>query len=613
MLVVIQLSVLITSLVYLSIIAISFFCREKINSVDTRIYKNIVITNIISICVEMFLYLLTFTILEFNPGFVLLVSKIFVSLVLLWFVFLMKYAMALCFKIKFSEEEIRKKKHHLSLQINLVAFIACLVIICLPLEMVGDKSSGFYASGIATKAAFMLIMTTCVIIFYNLIRNFKKLNYREFTPLILLLVLVSISTVVQIMFPQLLLFNPVMSLITVIMYHTIENPDVKMIKELNIAKDVALKANNAKTEFLSSMSHEVRTPLNAIVGFSESLKEEDLNPKAKEEVDDIISASETLLEIVNGILDISKIEANKLEIVNSEYDTQKLFKELANLTKVRIGEKPIVLKVNIDESLPKVLYGDYARLKQIVLNLLTNAAKYTDKGEINFTVNSVITKNVCRLIISVKDTGRDIKKENISKLFTKFERLDEKNTTIEGTGLGLAITKKLVELMHGNIVVDSVYGKGSKFTVSIDQLVVKKPTITQVVEEEKVEVNNFAGKKVLIVDDNELNLKVAARLLQPYKMDIDKSSSGDDAISKIIDDNVYDLILLDDMMPHKSGSETLAELKQIEGFNMPVVVLTANAIEGMKEQYLKAGFDDYLAKPISKEELKRVLQKYLNK
>ncbi len=615
MLIVIQLTILIASLLYLSIVAISFFCRERVNSVDTRIYKNIIITNIVSIFMEMFLYLLVFTIYntsKINSEIVLFISKAFVSIVIFWFVFLMKYTMALCFKIKYTEEEIRQKKHKFSIQINIITFILISIILLLPVEMAGNNVSGYYVTGLATKSAFLLIMITCVVMFYNLIRNFKKLNYKEFIPIVLLLVLITISTIVQIMYPQLLLFNPVMSLITVIMYHTIENPDVKMIEQLNIAKDVADKANSAKTDFLSSMSHEIRTPLNAIVGFSESLKEEDLTPKAQEEVDDIISASSTLLEIVNGILDISKIEANKLEIVNSEYDVYKILKDLINLTKARIGEKPIELKVNIDKTLPQVLYGDAVRFKQVILNLLTNAVKYTDKGSITFTVHSIFKEDVCRLIISVKDTGRGIKAENIDKLFTKFERLDEKNSTIEGTGLGLAITKKLVDLMNGSIVVKSTYQEGSDFIISIDQKIVKNPTLK--VEEVKEEnQNNYKGKKVLIVDDNLLNLKVAARLLQPYEMDITQVDNGEETINRIKNNEYYDLILLDDMMPHKSGSETLMELKQIPNFNIPVVVLTANAIEGMKDKYLNMGFDDYLAKPIAKEELKRVLQKYLDK
>jgi sensor histidine kinase/response regulator len=400
------------------------------------------------------------------------------------------------------------------------------------------------------------------------------------------------------------------------MYFTIENPDVKLIEELNIAKETAVRANNAKTEFLSNMSHEIRTPLNAIVGFSEALQEEEGIPEsAKEDVKDIMMASQGLLEIVNGILDISKIEADKLEIVNTTYDPVKIFNELVVLTKGRLGnEKPIELRVKFSKDLPSSLYGDYARVKQIVLNLLTNAVKYTEKGYIDFVVESVILKNsICRLIISVEDTGIGIKRDNIDKLFQKFERADEeRNITIEGTGLGLAITKKLVELMHGEMVVQSIYGKGSKFTVCIDQKIVDITPKEVVIPKEEVPVKrNYKGKRILVVDDNKLNLKVAERLLKDYSVFIDEVSSGMDAIKRVEMGIPYNLILMDDMMPEMSGSETLLKLKEKEDFKIKTVALTANAIAGMKEKYLSIGFDDYLSKPIQRNELERVLDEYL--
>ena len=397
------------------------------------------------------------------------------------------------------------------------------------------------------------------------------------------------------------------------MYFTIENPDVKMIEELELAKNQAEKANHAKTDFLSSMSHEIRTPLNAIVGFSECVLSSNTLEEAKENSADIINASKTLLEIVNGILDISKIESGKLEIINSSYKAKELLESVATLVRPRMEEKGLDFQISISDDIPEILYGDHSNLKKIVTNLLSNASKYTEHGFVKYSVSCINNNNICRLIITVEDSGRGIKEENISKLFTKFQRLDEdRNTTIEGTGLGLAITKKLLELMGGKIVVQSKYGEGSKFTAIVDQKIEIIKNLNTAPVEVITKSKDVSGKKVLIVDDNTLNLKVASKLLEKYKLNIETVDSGLACIEKINSGSIYDMILMDDMMPKMSGVETLNELKKQSNFTTPVIALTANAISGMKEKYISCGFNDYLAKPINKTELETIVYKYLN-
>ena len=628
----------VSALIYTIITTIIFFKKDTINKVENRIFKRLLGASILSMIVELLI------IVTVDLGAIgTLVQKLFLTCLILWLAIFMTYTFVVTtFKDEISEEEnIKKYKmlHYIFIFINV---LVCFLILALPIEFksVGDAK---YTSGASVNVVFVALGVYVAIMSILIFAHLKNIHKKGYIPIIALIILMTASGIIQKAHPEMLLSNAVFGFIIYLMYHTIENPDLKMLRQMELAKDQAERANRAKSDFLSSMSHEIRTPLNAIVGFSEDIQshKDTADSEIVEDADYIMEASKTLLEIVGNILDINKIESNKMEITEVKYNFKEEIENLAKIDATRIGEKNINFKINLAPDIPYELLGDKTHIKEIVNNLLTNAIKYTDQGEIQLDAKCINKDNICNLIISVRDTGRGIKAENINKLFTKFERLDaEKNSTTEGTGLGLAITKALVEMMGGKINVQSQFGKGSIFVVQIPQKIsqmvnpdqtvqINIAPIKQAMEQSKLEtvmpqpssesvvtattpsvenkLVNYSGKKILIVDDNKLNIKVARRALKGFNFEIDECYDGQECLAKVVNGNEYDLILMDIMMPNMSGETAIAKLKENPDFKIPTIALTADAVAGAKEKYLGEGFIDYIAKPFSKDQIKEKL------
>lgn len=615
-------------LIFTSLLNIIFFAKKKVKLEENIYFKNVLIfTLLVNITNFVSHYGASMYLVDNLDSWYTSVFANINKLGSLFIVIITYNVMSYMFYISF---EKYRKSFKLSKIINNILFIIIgIIIFYLEFNVIkiGEVTSG---EGSAVTFTFAIVFINLLIAFTVALLNVRKFDKRYYSIYIIIPFILILGIFVM-YHPEFNIYDLILSLLCYLMYFTIENPDLNMLRAMELAKTQAEKANAAKSDFLSSMSHEIRTPLNAIKGFSELTAETNDINEANENAREVVKASDILMELVNGVLDISKVESGSMEIIKTEYNPIELFNDSCKMIDVKMREKGLKLNINIAKDLPTTLYGDKANLQKCIMNLLSNAAKYTDEGHVDFIVQCINKNNYCILYIFVKDTGRGIRPEKINSLFNKFERaIEDRNTTTEGTGLGLAITKQLLELMGGKVAVESIYGSGSKFTIAIKQEVKNfAPNTTPIFvpgEKEKtqpvtkkqpvvsttpkIDIKEFKGSKVLIVDDNNLNLKVAEKILMAYKFELVSCNSAQEVLDKINKGKNFDLLLIDDMMPKISGTELMKKLKS-HGYKVPMVVLTANVMRGEKEKYLKAGFDDYLGKPMDRQEIDRVINKYL--
>jgi len=468
----INITELIVCFVFTIFLIIVYLSKKNINNIENKVYKNIMIWTLLNLIISVLLSLL---LIYSNIEVVKFVNKFFYITVVSWIYFLMFYLIVV------TNEHRDKFYNFISKNFNycLIGSYLFLAFIYSFFFMMGYDTFTVKNGVISDIGGFIytyyssIMLVFAVIALFSTIVNFKETSKKKLIPFFLMLPIGLVVLALGLLLPNVAMVQCLYTLVCYLMYHTIENPDVKMLNELELAKNALEKSNNAKSDFLSSMSHEIRTPLNAIVGCTDLILSSDNLDEIHSDCHDIKDASNKLIELVDGILDFNNIETNSFEINPTEYDLRSLLNNVVDLIKTRIGDKNIVLNYRFSDNIPQSLYGDKDKIKTIIVNLLTNAIKYTDEGTVDFDVSCLINKDKCNIRVTVSDTGRGIKEEEIESIYEKFYRSDDiKDSTIEGTGLGLSITKSLLDLMEGKISVNSNYGEGSTFTVTIPQKII---------------------------------------------------------------------------------------------------------------------------------------------
>ncbi len=603
----------ICSLFFVVFIVLMYVNKKKYKNIENTLFISLLTLSFLSIFSEIiYVYFLSSqTASELSQ---ILACKTFLVFMDTWILTFMTYVLALLTKNKDVNIKNAKRKKIFT-AVGLVEILSIVLTIILKVEL-NTSISGLYSfAGPAVLVSYILGAFALIMSLYAFVFKTQIVEKGQRRIVLLAVIFIIVTLALQFVFPALdyNIQNFQFTLLLLALYFTLENQDNKLLNEHEEQKRQADEANKEQTEFLTSMSHEIRTPMNTIIGFSDALIREGASNEenVKRDVKNIHSAAVTLLDLINNILDLSRVDSQKEQLVEKEFNTVDVVVELDTVIKNKVENRSIDYRLTVDQNLPQILNGDYIKINKIVSNLIGNVISYTKDGEIDLKVQTVgMADNEVNLVFEVTSEGSEIPADEYKKYYSEEETINRINSVV----LELNVAKLYSKIVGGTIEVTSKdrYNIGYKFNVKL-QIINPKPIGdigSLLKKEETVEVKDLTGKKILVVDDNTINIKLLERFLKELNIEVESVTSGNDCIYKVKKHD-YDLIFLDHMMPVKDGIQTLAELRDIKAKLPPIIALTANSYSGIRDYYLNAGFKDYLAKPVNRNDLTNVLYKYI--
>lgn len=571
------------SFIYIILVTLVYFSKGRIKNKENKIYTNILITSLIGIFLDSISGLLYLNGYNSDSIFYQFLTKLILLFYVVWDMMMLEYIIV----ISKQQEKVDK---YLKIT-NILIFVFGTIMILSPLKIVSDGVNA-HPEGFGILIMYAITLALTIIIIYALIKNYKHLKSKKYLPLFLYLFFGILMLIVQNLTGTLLITS-VDIFITILMFFTIENPDMRMIQELHHAKEISDNANEEKTLFLFNMTQEIRQVTNKINEDADIILDSKDYNEIYDTARDIKASSDAFSSATNEILDMSSVDSTTIKIYNNKYNVKNLIKQLVNVYGDICKNKELKFRTNIDHDIPEELHGDGINLKEVLNTILSNSTKYTDKGYVELNVNTIIKNDICRLIFTIEDSGTGIKSEDINKI-----KVDNKS---------LAKANKLITLMNGAMLISSDYGVGTKVKVILDQKIGE----TETTEVSKYE-STFDNITILSVDDSESGLKIIEKLLKGTNIKLDLATNGKECLDKI-KIGKYDLILLDEELSQISGLELMQKIKEIRNFNTPVILLTKDNRYEYNEEYVKIGFSDYILKPIKKEELLAKIDKYTKK